>query len=131
MKNFRTFFATRYGQDFLNNTLLVISLILSILSLLFRSIGYFFSIPGLILSTILLFRFFSKNKIKRSAENETFKGFMTPITRQIKLIRSNLKDSQRKYFLCPMCKKMVRIPRRKGKVEITCPTCHHHFKARS
>jgi hypothetical protein len=131
MENFRTFLAYRYGQDSLNNSLLFTSLILSILSLLFRSIGYFFSIPGMILSTILILRFFSKNKIKRSAENAVFQEFMTPITRQIKLITINFKDNQRKYFLCPMCKKMVRIPRRRGKVEITCPTCHHHFKARS
>jgi hypothetical protein len=131
MSKFRTFLSHRYGQDALNVTCLLSSLLLTMLSLVFRTIGLLFALPSIILSTIVIIRFFSKNKIKRKAENEAFLVFITPITRQIKLISSNFKDRHRKYFLCPMCKKMVRIPRRKGKVEITCPTCHHHFKARS
>ena len=35
------------------------------------------------------------------------------------------------YYYCPYCKQQVRIPQGKGKVRITCPTCHKDFESYS
>ncbi len=32
-----------------------------------------------------------------------------------------------KYFNCPNCNQKVRVPKGKGKIEITCPKCHTSF----
>ena len=36
-----------------------------------------------------------------------------------------------KYFRCPNCKQMVRVPRGRGKITITCPTCKQQFDRKS
>jgi hypothetical protein len=118
----------RYGQDALNITLLFLSFLFSLLSLIDFPLSFLFSFISFVCLTLSLLRFFSKNITKRRLENQSFIIQVTPITRYFKLIMNNFNDRHRKYFLCPMCKKMVRVPRRKGRVEITCPTCHHHFK---
>ena len=38
-----------------------------------------------------------------------------------------LKDRQHRYFDCPKCHQMVRVPRGKGKISITCPRCREKF----
>ena len=35
------------------------------------------------------------------------------------------------YYYCPYCKQQVRIPQGKGRVRITCPTCHQDFESYS
>ena len=34
---------------------------------------------------------------------------------------------QYKYFKCKECGQQLRVPRKKGKIEITCPKCRHTF----
>lgn len=121
----------RYGQDALNTTLIILSFVFSLLSLIDSFLSPLFSITSFVLVIIVLLRFFSKNIFKRRGENQSFLTLTAPLYRNLKVIYLNVTDPRRKYFLCPMCKRMVRIPRKKGRVEITCPTCHHHFNARS
>ena len=40
-------------------------------------------------------------------------------------------DAEHRIFRCPNCDQRVRVPRGKGKIEITCPKCGHHFTKRS
>lgn len=121
----------RYGQDALNTTLIIFSFVFSLLSLIDSFLSPLFSITSFVLVIIVLLRFFSKNISRRRLENKSFLSLTAPLYRNLKVIYLNVTDPRRKYFLCPMCKRMVRIPRKKGRVEITCPTCHHHFNARS
>ena len=32
-----------------------------------------------------------------------------------------------RYYKCPKCKQLVRVPRGKGKISITCPRCKEKF----
>ena len=36
-----------------------------------------------------------------------------------------------RYFKCPNCKTMVRVPKGKGKIVITCTRCHHEIVKRT
>ena len=38
-----------------------------------------------------------------------------------------LKDREHRYFDCPKCRQLVRVPRGKGKIAITCPRCREKF----
>lgn len=125
------FMLGRYGGDTLNWTLIILALFLSFVSG-FRFIGNtLLAILGYILLLLSLFRALSRNIFKRRNENQLFLSMTSPLRKQFKVVYSNVKDPSRKYFLCPQCQRIMRIPKKRGKVEITCPTCRHRFNARS
>lgn len=125
------FMVGRYGGDSLNWTLIVFALLLSFISG-FRFVGnLFFAILGHMLLLICVFRSFSRNIYKRRSENQLFLTLTSPLRKRFKVVYSNISDPGRKYFLCPQCQRVMRIPKKRGKVEITCPTCKHRFNARS
>ena len=35
------------------------------------------------------------------------------------------------FFRCPSCKEVVRVPRGKGKIRITCPRCGYAFEKKT
>jgi len=114
----RQFMAGRYGTDRLNMVILCAGLVASLLSvwirlsplnLIFWALSY-----GLMIWAI--FRSLSRNTYKRYQENRKFLQ-----------ITGRLKDREHRYFDCPKCRQMVRVPRGKGKIAITCPRCREKF----
>ena len=114
----RSFMAGRYGTDRLNMVILCAGLFCSLLSvwihkvplnLIFWALSY-----GLMIWAI--FRSLSRNTYKRYQENRKFLQ-----------ITGRLKDRNNRYFDCPKCRQLVRVPRGKGKISITCPRCHEKF----
>ena len=63
-----------------------------------------------------LFRGFSRNTYKRYQENRKFLQFF-----------ERLKDREHRYYDCPKCRQVVRVPRGKGRIAITCPRCRERF----
>lgn len=114
----RGFMAGRYGTDKLNMAILGAGLVASLLSMVLRSaplnLVFFVLSYGLMIWAI--FRTLSRNTYKRYQENRKFLQ-----------ITGRLKDRQNRYFDCPKCRQLVRVPRGKGKISITCPRCHEKF----
>ena len=114
----RTFMAGRYGTDRLNMVILCAGLVASILSSLVRvtplNLIFWLLSYGLMIWAIC--RTLSRNTYKRYQENRKFMQ-----------IFDRLKDRQHRYFDCPKCRQMVRVPRGKGKISITCPRCREKF----
>ncbi len=118
---FRQFMYGRNGVDALNMALLILSLIFSILSN-FRALSfmYFFSSLAVVLFVL---RFFSKNLYKRQDENAKFLGLKNKFSRQANTAKKMWQDKDtHKYFKCK-CGTNLRVPKGKGKIEITCPKC--------
>ena len=114
----RSFMAGRYGTDRLNMVILCSGLGASILSVLvpvppFNLVFWALSYALMIWA---IFRSLSRNTYKRYQENRKFLQ-----------IFDRLKDRQHRYFDCPKCRQMVRVPRGKGKISITCPRCKEKF----
>lgn len=64
-----------------------------------------------------LFRVFSKNREKRLKENHVFMSY-------VELVKMNFEQRKtHRIFMCKVCGKKVRVPKGKGKIEITCPSC--------
>lgn len=114
----RHFMAGRYGPDKLSSCLLWTSVILML-------VGMF--LPGATAKLILMaiyyalwgwsiFRMLSRNTYKRYQENRKFL-----------LLIDRFKDREHRYFDCPKCRQSVRVPRKKGKIAITCPKCKEKF----
>ena len=114
----RHFMMGRYGTDRLNMAILGVGLCASLLSVFFKftplNLVFFFLSYGMMFWAI--FRSLSRNTYKRYQENRKFLQFF-----------DRLKDRQHRYFDCPKCRQMVRVPRGKGKIAITCPRCREKF----
>ena len=63
-----------------------------------------------------IFRMYSRNIEARRRENAAFLRFFSRLT-----------DKQYRYFRCPGCRQVVRVPRGKGKINIRCPKCSRQF----
>ena len=114
----RNFMMGRYGTDRLNMAILGVGLAASLLSVFFQStplnLVFFLLSYGMMFWAI--FRSLSRNTYKRYQENRKFLQ-----------VFDRLKDRQHRYFDCPKCRQMVRVPRGKGKIAITCPRCKEKF----
>ena len=61
-------------------------------------------------------RMYSRNVEARRRENARWIGFC-----------NRVKDRDNRYFKCPRCRQMVRVPRGKGTINIRCPKCGERF----
>ena len=114
----RSFMSGRYGTDRLNMVILCTGLVASILSMMIpaQPFNVVFWALSYILMIVAIWRSLSRNTYKRYQENRKFLQFF-----------DRLKDRQHRYFDCPKCRQMVRVPRGKGKISITCPRCREKF----
>jgi hypothetical protein len=119
----------RNGLDDYNKFLLIIGLIVDMLSMIFA--GMFFLIFSDIIFIYVLFRAFSKNLVKRSMENQSYLYVKNWLRHKWKAAHSNAKDKEHRYYVCPQCHQIVRVPRGRGKLDITCPTCGKEFSRKS
>ena len=112
------FMAGRYGTDRLNMVILCTGLFVSLLSVWSRSAMWdlIFTLQSYGLMIWAIWRSLSRNTYARYQENRKFLQFF-----------DRLKDRKNKYFDCPKCHQMMRVPRGKGKISITCPRCREKF----
>ncbi len=123
---FSRFMYGRNGNDTLNTFLLIASLVCSILSS-FKPFIILYPISSILL-IYMLYRFFSKNLEKRRKENAKFFDIKLKVTGKINLLKRKWQDrNTHRYFKCPSCKKSLRVPKGRGKIEISCPKCNHKF----
>ena len=123
----------RYGRDRLNDCLIGLYLILLLLYMITRLTPLYWLAVILVAAT--LFRMLSRNIEGRAKENEKFMVFWNWMKEHTVGIRgwlttqSNRFRDRRthKYFRCPKCRQMVRVPKNKGKVRIICPKCKNEF----
>ena len=123
---FRNFMIGRYGPDHLNVAMIVVSLVLSLLNaiLSFAPLMY---ISYLILA-LALFRMLSRNITRRRAENDRFIRYWWPVRTRASRAIANIKHRKTHKFLkCPGCGNTLRVPKGKGKLQITCPKCGERF----
>ncbi len=126
MSFFRRFMAGRYGNDPLNNALLVLGLFLLAVEWLTR--WRWMSMFILALLILCYFRMFSRNIQARYSENQKFMQWWGPVKRRMQDARVRFADRKtHRFYKCPQCKQRLRVPRGRGKINITCPHCHTQF----
>ena len=87
-----------------------------------------------ILALLILcyFRMFSRNIQARYAENQKFLRWWGPVANRLRGARMRFADRKiHRYFKCPQCGQRLRVPRGRGKINITCPHCHTQFVRKS
>ena len=109
------FMQGRNGVDELNRILLYAVLVLYVLSIILQSLVLdYLTFAGVL---YLLYRTLSRNLYVRREENRKFITWLE--TTRIKM--EQRKDY--KIFKCKGCGRNIRVPRGKGKIEVTCPMC--------
>lgn len=123
-----------YGADSLTKFLMAAGLAVMFLSSVFGGktaavTCYAFGWAAII---YCYFRLFSKNVTKRYAENQVFLT-RTSTIRAFFRKQKSMWQQRRVYHIyrCPGCRQKIRIPRGKGKIEITCPKCNTAFIKKS
>ena len=126
----------RNGVDRLCLTTIWAVLLLDIVAMLLRArLPAVYSVLGFV-STVLvfwtLFRMFSRNLEKRRAENARFmEKVWNPVSRRIAGNRQQRADKDHRYFTCPNCGAVCRVPKGKGRIVITCPRCGGEIHGKS
>lgn len=115
-----------YGFDLLGYLLLAACILLTVLSQFTDTV--FPSLIGSIALVWAVYRAFSHNIHKRWEENQRLLKLLPNLCRW--LSDSMLRHKQRrdyKFFRCPGCHNRLRLPRGKGRIQITCPRCGQRF----
>ncbi len=132
MKNFflklgrkiRAFLYGRYGFDELSALLSILALIFVILS----RVWVYFGIFAWAILLFSLFRTYSRNLSARSRERAAYLRVRNKIRDFFRLRKNKFRDRKtHKYYRCRGCRSMLRVPKGKGKIEITCPKCKRKF----
>lgn len=120
----------RYGADEFSRFLLILSGVLFVLYLL-SGIEIFYL--AFMMSIIYnCFRVYSKNTYKRQQELYAYLDFRKKVNSKITLHKRMWNERKtHRFFSCPGCKTVVRVPKGRGKIEITCPKCHNNFIKKS
>ena len=140
-EKFRQFMIGRYGTDGLNQFLSIASIVMLLISLLTRVT--LFTWVGVVLLVLCYYRSLSRNIGKRTEENykyyaikdrvdNKFRGLKDRVDRKFR----GLKDqwANRKlyhYYRCPKCRQKLRVPRGRGRIQISCPRCGTQFIKKS
>lgn len=129
LQKLRQFMVGRYGADQLGFALAIFSCVLSFILGFFRN--PYLRFIAIIPIGYMIFRIISKDTAKRYGENQIFLKYWNPIYSKIRTEIEHFKDKGHKYYPCPCCKKTLRVPKGRGKIEISCPYCKTKFKKRT
>ena len=123
------FMTGRYGGDQLNLFLIALYLILYVVFLFTRLL--IFELLGTVLLVVSLFRSLSRNLPQRRAENTRFLQIVRPVWRKWTGFRARAHDKEHRYFKCPNCGQLMRVPRGKGRITVHCRSCGAAFEERN
>ena len=112
------FMAGRYGNDPLNRFLSIVTTLI-----------FWLSLTGLV---IVYVRMLSRNFPKRRKENQKYMQAQYKVTSFFKLMKERwAQRKDYKFFRCPACHTILRVPRGKGKINIVCKKCGNSFQGKT
>lgn len=122
----QNFLVGRNGVDILSRDLSLFGLILMILDLF--TITHIIYWIGVLFLIISIFRICSRNITKRSAENSFYFTKRSKFINWFKNKKKHMSSKKHyRYYNCTSCNQKVRVPKGKGKIQITCPKCGFKF----
>ena len=121
------FMMGRYGGDQLNMALLILSVVISLISG-FVPMGWICTIVSAILIALVFFRMLSRNTSRRFKENYVFLKVWNPVKNWFQWLYLSVRYMKKnRYFLCPKCGRIACIPKKVGRVTITCKGCKRKY----
>ncbi len=127
------FMIGRNGNDQLNLFLLIAALVSLLAGGIFGGfLGSLLRILALVLLVLVYFRMFSKDLPKRAEENSRYLQIRYRIFAKLKALKERwVQRKDFKFFQCPSCHAVLRVPRGRGKIKIVCRKCGNTFIGKS
>ena len=128
------FMAGRNGNDQLNRLLMLADVIALLLaSLLSRTaLGSVLYVLALILLVLTYYRMFSRDVYRRRSENERYLREKQKLLSRLRVLRERWRQRKDyRFFTCPSCKAVMRVPRGKGRIRVVCQKCGSTFTGKS
>ena len=129
-EKFYRFMAGRYGADQLGRFLSYVTLGLIVLNLLLRSrLLSALCLAGL---AVTWYRMLSRDMARRRRENDRYLSLRWKVTGWWSTLTDRVR--QRRYYVffhCPSCRAMLRVPRGKGRIRVTCRKCGSAFERKT
>ena len=126
----RQFMIGRYGTDGLNQFLSIASLVLLLIAIISRV--NLFTYLGAALLIFCYYRTFSRNISKRTEENYKFYTLKDRVGNKFKGWKEQWANRKvYHYYRCHQCRQKLRVPRGRGRIQISCPRCGTQFIKKS
>ena len=121
------FMVGRNGRDELQIVTLFAAVIFSVISSFMVKMFHvrLFDTLSVIVLVYSMFRFLSKDVYKRREENRKFLQEIEFLKLRISVRKTH------KIYRCKGCGRKIRVPKGKGRIEITCPLCGRKFRKRT
>ena len=123
----------RRGIDEFSRFLLIAELVMIALSSIMGGIVQAVIRP-LILACLVYagIRIFSRNMSKRQKENAWYLRKKTGFLKWFRSVQERwVQRKEFRFFRCPSCHTLLRVPKGKGKILLTCRKCGNRFERRS
>ncbi len=121
----------RNGNDSLNNFFFILYIItIVVYFFISKYVPYNYILFGLqfLLLFIIIFRFLSRNIVKRQIANDRFLNIRMYLKRPFLRFAHRIRDRKTHvYRKCPNCKQVLRLKKIKGEHRVKCPKCSHIF----
>lgn len=129
------FMSGRYGVDQLYRFLLLCIVLCMLLSIVLADFPFFsslFNAASYLLIAWTVYRVFSRKIEKRYLENLHYLEWMGSIRQHFRMSKEKFQQRKEyKFFVCPTCKTNLRVPKGKGKINITCSKCGNRFQGKT
>lgn len=127
------FFAGRNGVDQLGRVVTFVTLAVLVVSMFTHGrVSEVLFILALLGIVYMYFRMFSKNVAKRREENAKFMQKTYSMRTWFRGLGERWRQRREyKFFRCPGCGTLLRVPRGKGRIKIVCRKCGNSFIKRS
>ena len=128
------FMIGRNGNDQLNRFLLLADVVLLLLAGILNrtALGSLLYLLVLALLGLSYFRMLSRDVYKRRSENEGYLRRKQQFLSRLRVFKERWKQRKDyKFFTCPSCKAVMRVPRGRGKIRIVCHKCGNTFMGKS
>lgn len=126
----KEFFRGRYGLDQLGRFMQILAIVFLVIKLMTKN-GVF-DYLALALMIYVIYRVMSKDFAKRSAENANYLNLKNTIFKKVSWTYLTIfgKDGY-KFFACKNCGQELKVPKKKGKIKISCPSCKEEIVTRT
>lgn len=125
----------RNGYDAFSMFLLAAALVLLILSRLFYKapfLSILLQLGSWFALGYCIWRVLSRNTYKRQRENARYYEKQQAVARWFRSLKDRWQQRKEyKFFRCPSCHALLRVPRGKGKLLLTCRKCGNRFERKS
>lgn len=120
----------RYGVDEFSHFIMAAAFVFLVLNLIFRT-GWFY-ILAIVALAYCYYRILSRNHEKRNRENIKYTYYRDKALNIFKREKSHMQQRKTHHiYTCRKCGQKIRIPRGKGKIQVTCPKCGFQFVKKS